>query len=245
MIMYSSRKEILFKTVFDWHERNILVKTWFYPRIYTGYAYYDMGAGYLTRPTHRNTSWERAKFEVYKHKWVALRNDAYLFSIISHERNGVSIKENEIGLSLLKSPLYPNPLSDYGHIDTYYAITTMDSDKIYELNKIAYELMNPPYVIGKGKYMDRMYSISFIKVHGEAIIENIKKCHDKDNCIIIRIYNPVNKDVNVALRPWIRIVKAYNSNILEHDIEEIDADKDRILVKFRPFEIKTIKIYFR
>ena len=245
MIMYSSRKEILFKTVFDWHERNILVKTWFYPRIYSDYAYYDMGAGYLTRPTHRNTSWERAKFEVYKHKWVALRNDAYLFSIISHERNGVSVKENEIGLSLLKSPLYPNPLSDYGHIDTYYAITTLDSDKIYELNKIAYELMNSPYVIKKGKYTDRTYSVSFIKVYGDAIIENIKKCHNTDNCIIVRIYNPINKDINVTLRTWVEILKAYDSNILEHNIEELNANKDEIMVKLRPFEIKTIKMHFR
>jgi len=245
MMMYSGRKEILVKTVFDWHERNILVKTWFYPRVYSEYAYYDMGAGYLTRPTHRNTSWERAKFEVYKHKWVALRNDAYLFSIISHERNGVSVKENGIGLSLLKSPLYPNPLSDYGNIDTYYAIITLDSDKMYELNKIAYELMNPPYIIDKGRHMDKTLSISFIKVHGEAIIENIKKCHDTDNCIIIRIYNPVNKDMDVVLRPWLRMVKIYNSNILEDNIEEIDANKNEIIAKFRPFEIKTIKIYFK
>lgn len=143
----------------------------------------------------------------------------------------------------MKSPLYPNPLSDYGYLDTYYTILADKSDSIYKLYRIAYELMNEPYIIRISE-CNRAYSLSFINVQGEVIMENIKKCHDTDKCILVRIYNPINKFVRASIKPWIESRKVFESDILESDLKELSVVNGWITLFLRPFEIKNIKIYY-
>ena len=245
IIFYRGRREVLFKIMFDWRERNVLVKTWFYPRIHSEHAYYDMGAGYISRPTHRNTSWEWAKYEVYKHKWVALRNDALMFAIISHERNGVSVRDNGIGLSLLKSPLYPNPLSDYGCLETYYAVASLSPNDLYGLYKLSYEIAYEPIVIKVDDTIENTRSIQLASISGEVVLEDIKRCHDSSECLVLRVYNPLNKYTTMSIRLDKEIDRAYHSNILEENIEEITVRDNVVETSIRPFEIKTVKILFR
>ena len=71
----------------DWHERHELLKcklnyaveaSWVslnklpvveLPlRIHNDYCTYETSFGYVKRPTHKNTSWDMAKFEVCGHK---------------------------------------------------------------------------------------------------------------------------------------------------------------------------------
>ncbi len=243
IIGYADKKEIVFRIRFDWKERNILVKTWFYPRINSDQALYDMGAGYIARPTHRNTSWEKAKFEVYKHKWVALRDDEHLFAVISHERNGVAVEYSDIGLSLIKAPVYPNPLSDYGVIDTYYAIWFGPAQSINDLYRVSYEIAYKPIIV-PGSKSGKHVSKSFIEVNG-AIMENVKLCSDETGCIVVRLYNPLNKYVKASIKLWRKPREAFKTNILEEERyrDDVVLKGYEVKVDLRPFEIASIMIF--
>src|SRR6185312_14873429 len=74
------------------------------------------------RPTHRNTSWDAAKFEVPAHRWADLSEADYGVSLLNNGRYGHSALGNTLGLTLLRSPIDPDPLADAGHHEFTYAI---------------------------------------------------------------------------------------------------------------------------
>ena len=59
-------------TTVDWQEREKLMKAAFPVDVRSTTARYDIGFGSIERPTHWNTSWDFAKFEVVGHQWADL-----------------------------------------------------------------------------------------------------------------------------------------------------------------------------
>jgi len=80
--------------------------------IHTDEAVFEIQYGNVKRPTHCNTSWDRAKFEVLCHKWLDVSEEGYGVSILNESKFGCSVKNSVIGLTMLKSATYPNPDAD-------------------------------------------------------------------------------------------------------------------------------------
>ena len=53
-----------FDTEVEWHEKHRFLKVEFPVDIHSQYATYEIQFGHLQRPTHFNTSWDMARFEV-------------------------------------------------------------------------------------------------------------------------------------------------------------------------------------
>ena len=68
IIVYANSRRIDFKTVADWHEHHKLLKASFATTVHTNKATYDIQFGNVERATHKNTSWDQAKFEVCAQK---------------------------------------------------------------------------------------------------------------------------------------------------------------------------------
>jgi alpha-mannosidase len=76
--------------------------------------------GAQRRPTHGNTGWDAARFEVSAHRFCDLSEPGYGVALMNDGKYGHSAKGNVLGISLLRSPLYPDPLADEGeHRFTY------------------------------------------------------------------------------------------------------------------------------
>ena len=71
------------------------------------------------------------------------------------------------------------------------------------------------------------------------IVEAIKPCEDAQNAFIVRLYEAEGTRTNTVLN-FPNAVKCETTNMLE---ETIDALEDMNMT-FRPFEIKTIKVYY-
>ena len=109
-----------FDTVIDWRERHILLKVAFPVDILAPQATYDIQWGNVQRPTHRNTSWDWARFETCAHKWVDLSEGGYGVSLLNDCKYGHDIRDNIMRLSLLRAPTSPDPEADQGqHYFTY------------------------------------------------------------------------------------------------------------------------------
>ena len=91
-----------------------LLKAAFPVDVHNMNATYDIQFGNLERPTHRNNSWDAAKFEVPAHKWADLSETGYGVSILNDCKYGYSIEDNVMKISLLKAATYPNPEADRG-----------------------------------------------------------------------------------------------------------------------------------
>ena len=119
-ICITDSKRIDFDTWVDWHEHHILLKVAFPVNVMSPMATFDVQWGNVQRPTHRNTSWDWARFETCAHKWADLSEGNYGVALLNDCKYGYDIHDNVMRLTLLKSATYPDPEADQGeHLMTY------------------------------------------------------------------------------------------------------------------------------
>ncbi len=77
----SSRSFFRFEAEVDWHQRHEFLKFELPLNIKNDYATYETQFGHVQRPTHKNTTWDMAKFEVCGHKVCAFLHENELVSL--------------------------------------------------------------------------------------------------------------------------------------------------------------------
>ena len=98
----------------EWRETMRFLKVEFPVDITNTEASYETQYGIIRRPTHYNTSWDMAKFEVCCHKWADLSEHGYGVSILNDSKYGFATSGNMMRLSLLKAPKAPDAHADMG-----------------------------------------------------------------------------------------------------------------------------------
>uniref|UniRef100_A0A672RDL9 Alpha-mannosidase 2C1 n=1 Tax=Sinocyclocheilus grahami TaxID=75366 RepID=A0A672RDL9_SINGR len=113
---------VKFNTQVDWEESHKFLKVEFPVQVRSPNATYEIQFGHLQRPTHRNTSWDWARFEVWGHKWADLSEHGFGVALLNDSKYGYSIHENIMTLSLLRAPKAPDVNADMGHHNFTYAL---------------------------------------------------------------------------------------------------------------------------
>ncbi len=106
----------------DWKEERTLLRATFPVDVQSTRATYDLSMGFIERPTHANTSWDKAKFEVCAHRWMDLSEHGGGVAILNDGKYGHSCHGNVMGLTLLRSPMFPFPNADKGLHQIVYSI---------------------------------------------------------------------------------------------------------------------------
>ncbi len=83
LVAYAHDRRIDFVTEVDWHEQQQLLKVAFPVEVRATEATYDIQFGNVRRPTHWNTSWDHARFEVVGHQWADLSETGYGVSLLN------------------------------------------------------------------------------------------------------------------------------------------------------------------
>ncbi|OUC15886.1 MAG: hypothetical protein B0A82_04740 [Alkalinema sp. CACIAM 70d] len=114
----------------DWQEKHVLVKVAFPVNFSAEFVSYETACGVIDRPTRPTTEAEKAQWEVPGLRWASLSGEIngqagnqrnYGLSILSDRKHGYDHQPNEIRLTLLRAPEWPDPLADQGqHQFTYY-----------------------------------------------------------------------------------------------------------------------------
>lgn len=113
--IYRDLDRIDIRNEIDWKQHLIMLKDHFPVDVHTSMATFDIQYGNVVRNTTDNTSWDWSKFEVCHHKWMDIGEDGYGVSFLNDCKFGVSVRGTDVGLTMLKSPLYPNPDADKEH----------------------------------------------------------------------------------------------------------------------------------
>ncbi len=117
------------ETQVDWREERTLLRALFPTRIRAAYGTFGIQFGHVLRPTHRNTSWEEARFEAPGHKWMDLSQPGLGLAVLDDgTRFGRSCLAGTLGLSLLRGPRFPDPGADKGKHSFRYALLPHDGD---------------------------------------------------------------------------------------------------------------------
>ena len=111
----------------EWHEERTLLRALVRTGIAARSARFGTQFGWIDRDAHENTSWQRAQFEVPGHGWMCMHDGARGLAVLDDGIYGKSARDGTLGLSLAKSPNFPDPAADRGVHEFSYAIMPLHS----------------------------------------------------------------------------------------------------------------------
>ena len=239
-----NRRQIDFQTHIDWRERHVFLKAAFPVDVLSPVARFEVQWGHVERPTHRNTSWDWARFETCAQKWVDLSEGAYGAALLNDCKYGHDIHDNVIRISLLRAPTYPDPQADQGEHDFAYSLLlhngTAGATDAHPVARPAYLLNNPLLaVVGNGT--PAAPTAPLLSVDGSAIIETVKRAED-GNGLIVRLYEASRRRGWVTLRTGFPLQAAHITNLLEDALETVAVDDHSVRVYLTPFQIVTLRL---
>lgn len=239
--------EILVRNEIDWNEHNIFLKALFPVDLHTDEATFEIQYGNVTRKTHYNTSWDFARFEVCMHKWLDVSEDGYGVSVLNDCKYGAHVHDGVIGISLLKSAIYPNPDADKEHHSFKFSIYPHQGG-FREAGTIdkAYALNNPMRCLVKeNEFGDAPAVYSAVNVDASnVVIEVVKKSEDED-ATIIRMYEAFNRRTKTVVHFGREVQAVYECSMLEENEQELIHTDNTADIIMKPYEIKTMKVLWQ
>lgn len=232
-----------FETECDWHQRHQMLKAAFAVDINSDKATYEIQFGTLERPTHFNTSWDKAKFEVCAQKFADISEGDYGVSILNNCKYGHDIHDGIMQLSLLKCPTSPNEEADQGMHSFTYAIYPHKGQLVTtDVAEQAYYLNYPMYAVkATGAESTLPESFSMISLDKDNVIcETVKEAEDGE-ATVVRLYESKNIKGKVSIDVGFKAKHCFVCDLMENELSELPIDNGRVSVEVGGFEIVTLK----
>lgn len=240
VIVYADSKEVRFETLIDWQDEHCFLKTSFDTTVFTDTARQEVQFGYIKRPTTRNTAVEKAKFEVSNHKYTDLSETRYGVALLNDCKYGISVEDSKMHLSLHKGGNRPDHRGDKGkHYCIYSFLPHQNGFSSENVIQPAYEMNYRPVILQGNKSQDSLMTIKTDHV----IAETIKPSEKEENAFIVRLYEAEGTAVRTEIDFHIDFKAMQETNMLEEEIKLL-AENGKLELEFKPFEIKTIKVYY-
>ncbi len=241
--LYADSKRLDFDTWIDWHEHHILLKAAFPVTVMSLMATFDVQWGNVQRPTHRNTSWDWARFETCAHKWADLSEGNYGVALLNDCKYGYDIHDNVIRLSLLKSATNPDSDADQGEHLMVYSLLPHTGDWRDGVVPAAYDL-NDPLILRRinGSAAKAKSSGSLVSVSAPNVVIETIKVAENGNGFIVRLYENQRNRGKVTLKPGFTLAAAHRCNLLEEDEEALQVEDNGVQFDITPYQIVTLRL---
>lgn len=242
IFIYNDIPRIDFQTKIDWKESHILLKVGFPVDIHAEEAMFDVQFGNVARPTHSNTSWDFAKFEVCAHKWADLSERNYGAALLNDSKYGYRVKDGNLELTLIKSATFPYEMADKELHEFTYSLYPHVGD--FARGDVHYQaqMLNSPLYFLPHKVKPALDCVSFFAVNARNVfIETVKPAYDGHG-IIIRLVEFQNIRCSCELSVFGKIKAAFECDLLENNIDEIKLSYNSAVFHVKPYEIKTIRV---
>uniref|UniRef100_A0AAY4DIJ6 alpha-mannosidase n=1 Tax=Denticeps clupeoides TaxID=299321 RepID=A0AAY4DIJ6_9TELE len=230
-----------FNTQVNWAEAHKFLKVEFPVRVRSSSATYEIQFGHLQRPTHRNTSWDWARFEVWGHKWADLSEHGFGVALLNDCKYGYSTYQNTMTLSLLRAPKAPDANADVGrHEFTYAVMPHIGSFQEASVIQSAYNLNFPLRLVPSAA--DKANWSAFSVSPAAVVLETIKQAEADDNALVVRLYESHGSSVTATLSTSLAVREAWYCDLLECPDPKRQAaiTPTGILLDFRPFQIVSL-----
>ncbi|KAH9958156.1 glycoside hydrolase family 38 protein [Russula dissimulans] len=261
--------QIVFKAEVDWHERHEFLKFELPLDIHSDVATYETPWGHVRRPTHKNTTWDAAKFEVCGHKFADLSEYGYGVAILSESKYGFSCQGNLLRISLLRAATAPDAEQDQGKHEFSWAVLPHRHHFLQSHVPIAAYLFNSPLYLRckpHGSEVSATVRRPPFVIFGRdpsVFLETIKRGDldadraDGSRTIVLRLYEALGGHTSVSLQINVPgVTAAYETNLLEDEGEGAEVlalerttgewgeqtGELALRLAFRGFEVKTIKL---
>ena len=241
--LYTDGRRVDFDNQIHWNRQHQVLKVAFPLDLHATEATYEIQYGHIRRPTHQNTSWDAAKFEVCAHKWADISENGYGAALLNDCKYGHSAQSSTLELTVLKAGTEPNPEADLGcHEFSYSLLPHMGS--LYEADVIrqAYSFNQPllcmPVKAGDGDLADSFSLASCNKQN--IIIDTVKKA-EADDGMILRLYDSFDMRCTANVTVAEGFTRAFLCDMMENPLEQLPFDGHTVTVPVKNFEIITLK----
>jgi len=245
----------------EWHESMKFLKVEFPVDVRNTEASYETQFGIVKRPTHYNTSWDMAKFEVCSHRFADLSENGYGVSILNDSKYGFATSGNLMRLSLLRSPKAPDAHADMGTHNIRWAILPHQGALSHVTVRKAFEFNNPLRLVSAPGGIDGCSikanepPVYLTKDSNPALVlDTVKRGEDdedvsrgelpkkKGRSVILRIYDSLGGRARGTVGTTWDVTKVTKVNLLEDDLEDVKYEDGKFAIDLRPFEVATFKL---
>lgn len=235
---YHAIPRVDFITHVDWREDATVLKVAFPVEINADFATFDIQCGSVRRPTHRNTSWDTARYEVCAHRWADLSEGDYGVSLLNDCKYGYDAQGHTLRLTLLKAGMAPDPSVDRGEHDFSYSLFPHAGACGASTNDMAARLNHPLDAV---QAAETPAPGSLLTLTGADIaVDAVKAAEDGDGWIAVRMHEQGNTHAHAVLTAGFPLEAAAVCNLMEEQRAPLDVCDNAVTLDFRPFEIKTV-----
>lgn len=256
-------KSLEFRTKVDWRASERFLKVDIPMAIQADRAQYECQYGMVERPIQKNTRSDEAKYESCTHRFVRVADAGYAAAVVNAStygsdvspihRNTASgpVRGTMIRLSLLSSPLYPDPNTDKGVHEFAWNVVADASmpavlDEANRLNAAVLPAM-PAF--------DPLAQLN--PVDGVMVLDWVKLADDGSGDLILRVYEAVGGEaharlaVNAALgKATVRECSIMEDARLDAELPAAFADGDPsvartaqgAMLSLHPFQLATLRV---
>lgn len=224
-----------FDTCIDWKEQNTLVKAAFPLALQSTGSIAEIQFGHVTRPSHRNTSWDQARFETPMQRWVAMEEPGFGAALLNDCKYGYDAKGTTLRLTLLRSPTWPWDGADQGRHRFRYGITLHDGVATGQVQQAADDFNHPLTLwAGQGGQIAPL-----IGACPGLSVESVKPAEDGQG-IVLRLVERLGQRQSLHLPLRSDITQVWACDLIEENRAPLTIQDNRVALTVSPFQILSL-----
>ncbi|XP_077905376.1 alpha-mannosidase 2C1 isoform X8 [Ictidomys tridecemlineatus] len=236
---------VRFHTEVHWNEAHKFLKVEFPARVRSSQATYEIQFGHLQRPTHYNTSWDWARFEVWAHRWMDLSEHGFGLALLNDSKYGASVQGSVLSLSLLRAPKAPDTTADMGrHEFTYALMPHRGSFQDAGVIPAAYNLNFPLLALPAPGPAPAATWSAFSLSSPAVVLETVKQAEaNPQSCtLVLRLYEAHGSHVDCWLHTSLPVQEAVLCDFLERrdPAGHLPLQDARLKLTFSPFQVRSL-----
>ncbi len=246
-------------TTVNWQESHVLVKAAFPLNLTADYVTYEIPCGAIQRTTISPEAREKAKWEVSALRWADLTQieneeesnqlPIYGVSLLNDCKYGYDSQPNQLRLTLLRSPSWPNPEADRGCHEFTYALYPHKGSwqkahtvrRGYELNLPLQPILLPAMRENIDSHLPpvgRLLDLS----DENLILMAFKQSEDCPNKWILRCYECHGEEAELKLQSDVGLEIVESVNLLEQPVDMPELSPDGQILRISPWKIVSFKV---
>ncbi|MFI8930106.1 alpha-mannosidase [Streptomyces sp. NPDC053474] len=227
----------------DWRESEKVLKAAFPLDVHAERSTAEIQFGHVHRPTHANTGWDAARFEICAHRWLRVGEDGYGVAVLNDSTYGHDVTRAEhaeglgttVRLTLLRAPHSPDPDTDVGtHRFTYALLPGAEvGDAVAE--GLA---LNLPVRVAETGDVAPLVRVD----HPGVTVESVKLAEDRSGDVVVRLYESRGGRARAVLTSAFAVARAEVTDLLERPLHPAATTGAGLSLSLRPFQIVTLRL---
>ncbi|MER0483571.1 glycoside hydrolase family 38 C-terminal domain-containing protein [Streptomyces sp. Edi2] len=228
----------------DWHESEKVLKAAFPLDVHAERSTSEVQFGHVHRPTHTNTSWDAARFEICAHRWLRVAEPGYGIALLNDSTYGHDVTRTPhpeglgttVRLTLLRAPHSPDPETDQGTHRFTYALLPGAGTGEAVAEGLA---LNLPLRTAVAPPVPPLIRVD----HPALTVESVKLAEDRSGDVVVRLYESRGGRARGTLSPGFPVERVTVTDLLERPLhEEEEGPTSEVAVELRPFQILTLRL---